>query len=74
MTEAVQPSDPVVVASYPQRGEAMVSLAHLASAGIEGFVIDDVEGGSVPVDGEPGVSIAVHAQDAEVARELLRPR
>lgn len=69
-----QPSDrqPVVVASFPDRGEAEVTLAHLRSAGIVGFIVDDIEGGALPVDGE-GVRVLVHAEDADTARELLAP-
>lgn len=69
-----QPShrQPVVVASFPDRGEAEVTLAHLRSAGIEGFIVDDVEGGAIPVDGE-GVRVLVHAEDAENARQWLTP-
>ncbi len=65
--------DPVVVASYPDRGEAEVSLAHLRGEGIEAFILDEIEGGVLLVEGEGGVRIVVHAEDAEVARALLEP-
>ena len=64
-------AEPVVVATYPDRGEAEVTKAHLASNGIEAFVIDEVEGGMLPVEGEAGVTVLVHAQDAEAARQVL---
>lgn len=63
--------DPVAVAGYPDRGEAEVTKAHLAANGIEAFIIDDVEGGALPVDVEGGVYVLVHGQDAEIARRVL---
>lgn len=68
-----QHPEPVVVATYPDRGEAEVTRAHLASSGIEAFIVDEVEGGMLPVDGEAGVTVLVHAQDAEVARQVVTP-
>lgn len=65
--------EPVVVASFLDRGEAEVSLAHLRSDGIEGFIVDEVEGGMLPVDGEDGVRVLVDADDAERAIALLGP-
>jgi Putative prokaryotic signal transducing protein len=64
-------AEPVVVATYPDRGEAEVTKAHLASSGIEAFIIDEVEGGMLPVDGEAGVAVLVHAEDGEAARQML---
>jgi hypothetical protein len=66
-----QHAEPVVVATYPDRGEAEVTKAHLAANGIEAFIIDEVEGGMLPVEGESGVTVLVHAQDAEAARQVL---
>jgi hypothetical protein len=66
-----QHPEPVVVATYPDRGEAEVTRAHLAANGIEAFIIDEVEGGTLPVDGEAGVTVLVHGQDAEAARQVL---
>jgi Putative prokaryotic signal transducing protein len=66
-------AEPVVVATYPDRGEAEVTKAHLASSGIEAFIIDEVEGGMLPVDGEAGVTVLVHARDGEAARQVLGP-
>jgi hypothetical protein len=63
--------EPIVIATYPDRGEAEVTLAHLRDNGIEGAIIDEVEGGTVPVDGEPGVAVLVPAADADVARRVL---
>jgi Putative prokaryotic signal transducing protein len=69
--ESDEHAEPVVVAVHGDRGEAEVTVAHLAANGIEGFVVDEVEGGMVPVDGEVGVVVAVRAADAELARRVL---
>lgn len=66
-----QHPEPVVVATYPDRGEAEVTKAHLAASGIEAVIVDEVEGGMLPVEGEAGVTVLVPAQDAELARRLL---
>jgi len=63
--------EPVVVAVYPDLGEAEVARAHLDANGIEAFIVDEVEGGTVPVDGEAGVTVMVRGQDATAAREVL---
>ena len=62
---------PVVVAVHTDRGEAEVTVAHLAASGIDAAVLDQVEGGTVPVDGEPGVAVAVPAAQADDARAVL---
>jgi hypothetical protein len=64
-------AEPVVVAVHPDRGEAEVTVAHLAANGIDGFIVDQVEGGTVPIEGEWGVAVAVKAVDATLAREVL---
>jgi hypothetical protein len=63
--------EPVTVAVHGGRGEAEVTVAHLAANGIEAFVVDEVGGGTVPVDGEAGVAVAVRAVDAEAAHRAL---
>jgi len=68
-----QRPEPVVVATHQDRGEAEVTRAHLASRGIEAFIVDEVEGGTLPVDGETGVVVMVQAQHAEQARRVLSP-
>jgi hypothetical protein len=65
--------EPVVVAIYAHLGEAEVTRAHLAANGIEAFIIDEVEAGTIPVEGEGGVAVAVRAQDAELARQVIAP-
>jgi len=62
---------PIVVAVHADRGEAEVSRAHLAGEGIVAEIVDAVEGGAIPVDGEPGVAVAVPAVDADRARAIL---
>lgn len=62
--------EPVVVAGFPDLGEAEVTKAHLQASGIESFIVDEV-GATLPVGFEGGVMVAVHAQDAEAARRVL---
>lgn len=73
--DALEPRDehapPVRVASYGTAGEAEVAAAALRSSGIDAALIDSVEGGAVPVLGEPGVLVEVHPDDADVAIRLL---
>jgi hypothetical protein len=63
--------EPVVVATHADRGEAEVTVAHLRASGITAQIVDEVEGGTVPMDGEPGVAVMVPANDAEAARQVL---
>jgi hypothetical protein len=71
MTDAEQHPEPVVVATYQDRGEAEVTKAHLAANGIDATIVDEVAGGMLPVDGEAGVTVLVHADDAQQARVIL---
>lgn len=64
-------SDPVAVASYATAGEAEVAKAKLGAYGIEAALDDQIEGGTVVVEGEPGVIVEVRAADAEDARRIL---
>lgn len=64
-------AEPVTVASFATRGEAEVTHAHLASEGVESFIIDVTEGGAIPVDGEPGVMVVVHPVDLAEAQRIL---
>jgi hypothetical protein len=64
-------AEPVAVAVHPDRGEAEVTVAHLLANGIEAFIVDQVEGGVIPMEGEWGVAVVVKAVDAELAREVL---
>lgn len=63
--------EPVVIASYADRGEAEVTRAHLADNGIHAEIVDEVEGGTLNVDGEAGVLVMVPAADADTARRVL---
>jgi hypothetical protein len=69
--ESDQHPEPVVVATYPDRGEAEVTKAHLIANGIEAMIVDEVEGGMLPVEGEAGVSVLVPAHDAAAAMAVL---
>jgi hypothetical protein len=65
--------EPVAVASFATVGEAQVAQAKLEAYGIESALFDDVEGGAIPVQGEPGVVVMVQAADAATATEVLAP-
>jgi hypothetical protein len=64
-------ASPVVVAVHADRGEAEVSRAHLAGEGIVAEIVDEIGGGALPVDGEPGIAVVVRAADADHARDVL---
>lgn len=70
-TADTEHAEPVVVATLPTVGEAEVVQALLRSAGVESEPDDQVEGGTVPIEGEPGVNVLVRAVDAEQARQAL---
>ncbi|MGI9028699.1 MAG: nucleotidyltransferase domain-containing protein [Ilumatobacteraceae bacterium] len=65
--------EPVAVGSYATEGEAEVAQAKLRAFGIEAFLDDQIEGGTVVVDGEPGVRVQVRAHDASEALRILIP-
>ncbi len=62
---------PVVIGTYADTGEAEITRAHLRANGIESAIVDDVEGGVLPVDTQGGVMVAVHAADEAQARAIL---
>jgi hypothetical protein len=64
-------AEPVAVASFGTEGEAEVAQAKLRAYGIESAVDDPVEGGTLPIEGEPGVIVTVRAADADDARRIL---
>jgi hypothetical protein len=64
-------SEPIAVASFATAGEAEVAMAKLRAYGIEAAVDDQIEGGTVAVEGEPVVIVEVRAADAEDARRIL---
>ena len=65
-------AEPTGVGSYATTGEAEVAQAKLRAFGIDAVIDDQVEGGVVPMEGGFGVILAVRAQDAADAREILR--
>lgn len=67
-------AEPEIVATHAHRDEAEVSKAHLAANGIDSEIIDGVEGGILPVDGQVGVVVMVPADQAEAARAVLAER
>lgn len=69
----IEESEPEAVASYATEGEAEVAQAKLRAFGVDSALDDQVEGGSVPVEGEPGVIVEVRAEDAADAIEILTP-
>ena len=71
MSDSELHPEPIVVASYADRGEAEVTKAHLVSNGIAAEIVDEVEGGTVPVDGETGVRVLVPGTDADIALQVL---
>jgi hypothetical protein len=64
-------SEPIAVASFATAGEAEVAQAKLRGYGIESALDDQIEGGTVAVEGESGVHLQVRAADAEDARRIL---
>ncbi len=64
-------SEPVAVASFATYGEAEVAQAKLRGYGIEAAIDDQIEGGTIAVEGEPGVIVEVPAADADDARRIL---
>lgn len=63
--------EPVTLASYATEGEAQVAQAKLSAYEIESAIVDQIEGGAVPIEGEAGITLAVAAQDAPDARQIL---
>lgn len=63
--------EPTPVASFATEGEAEVAQAKLRAFGVDSALDDQVEGGSVPIDGEDGVIVEVRPGDADEARQIL---
>jgi hypothetical protein len=66
-----QHADPVVVGSYLTAGEAEVAQAKLRAFGIESAIDDQIEGGTMFMEDEPGIFVNVREHDAVEARRLL---
>ena len=71
MSDEDEHAEPVAVASFETTGEAEVAQAKLRAFGIEAALDDQIEGGTLPVEGEPGVIVTVRATDADDARRIL---
>ena len=69
--EISEHAEPVTVGCFATRGEADVAQAKLAGYGIESVVVDPVEGGAIPMEGEAGLALQVRAQDARDAAALV---
>ena len=69
--DADEHPEPTAVPSYATEGEAEVAQAKLRAYGIEAALDDQIEGGTVPLEGEAGVVVAVRAQDATDATAIL---
>jgi hypothetical protein len=69
--DAGEHSEPIAVASYATAGEAEVAKAKLGAYGIEAALDDQIEGGTIVVEGEPSVIVEVKAADADAARRIL---
>ena len=63
--------EPEAVASFATEGEAEVAQAKLRAFGLDAAIDDQIEGGTVPVEGEDGVTLKVRAEDAADAIEIL---
>jgi crotonobetainyl-CoA:carnitine CoA-transferase CaiB-like acyl-CoA transferase len=64
-------AEPVALTSYSTAGEAEIAQAKLRAFGIEAEIEDQVEGGLVLVEGEPGIVLQVRAADADEAKRIL---
>ena len=64
-------AEPATVGSFATQGEAEVAQAKLSGYGIASVVVDVLEGGAIPVEGEAGVALQVRASDARDAATIL---
>ena len=64
-------AEPATVGSFATQGEAEVAQAKLSGYGIASAVVDVLEGGAIPVEGEDGLALQVRAGDAEDAAAIL---
>jgi hypothetical protein len=68
---AADHAEPVAVGAFATPGEAEVAQALLEGYGIESMVVDAIEGGAIPIEGEDGVALLVRAADAADAAAIL---
>jgi hypothetical protein len=69
--DTAEHAEPATVGSFATQGEAEVAQAKLSGYGIESAVVDVLEGGAIPVEGEDGLALQVRAGDAEDAAAIL---
>jgi hypothetical protein len=63
--------EPKAVGSFATEGEAEVAQAKLRAFGIDAVIDNQIEGGAIPIEGEEGVILAVRAEDAPDAVQIL---
>jgi putative signal transducing protein len=65
-------SEPVVVATFVDLGEAEIAQAKLRAFGIEAVILDQSAGGVIPTHELPvGIGVEVRAVDADDAFRIL---
>jgi hypothetical protein len=69
--DTAEHAEPATVGSFATLGEAEVAQAKLSGYGIESAVVDVLEGGAIPVEGEDGLALQVRAADASDAAAIL---
>ena len=69
--DTAEHAEPATVGSFATQGEAEVAQAKLSGYGIESAVVDVLEGGAIPVEGEDGLALQVRAGDATDAAAIL---
>jgi Putative prokaryotic signal transducing protein len=68
----MEPSDLIVVSTFPSPAEAQIAKGVLDDAGIECLIRADNAGGMLPASG--GVDVMVRADDVQKANEALHRR
>ena len=69
--DTTEHAEPATVGSFVTQGEAEVAQAKLSGYGIASAVVDGLEGGAIPVEGEDGLALQVRAVDARDAAAIL---
>jgi hypothetical protein len=68
----MEPSDLIVLSTFPSPADAQIAKGVLDDAGIESLIRADNAGGMIPAIG--GVDVMVRADDAQKAHEALHRR
>lgn len=71
MADEQEHPEPVIVGTFPSVGEAEIAQARLRAYGIDSALVDNDGGGTIPVDSDDGIDLAVRAADAQAAAEIL---